>query len=286
MESSSQFIAIVRGLIEASIEKLIPFPGCVVDRESFSNGKMLRTHLASKLAGCDTAQVNFDTLVNACAATELVHTASLCHDDVIDNGMMRRGLPALWMTLSPSRAILTGDLFFCEAINLLLRTANGRYVENFLLKIREVCISEIEHEIVLQGEQLNYATCIRIARGKTGPLFAFIGYVCGGDNEALSSALEEAGYFIGTAYQFADDLLDIVGDEHISGKSLHTDEKRGKYTFAQSLEADRTKINAIINDFCTSASLCLEEWPRMQSALEQFVNDNLQCVFNRVGMLM
>ena len=284
MEPSLKLIAIVRELIEASIENLIPSPGCAVDFESFSNGKMLRTRLASKLAGCDAVRINFDTLASACAATELVHTASLCHDDVIDNAMMRRGLPALWMTSSPSRAILTGDLLFCEAMNLLFKTANGRYLDNFVSKIREVCLSEIEHEIVLQGEQLNYATCIRIARGKTGPLFAFMGYVCGGDNKALSSALEEAGYYLGTAYQLADDLIDIVGDEHISGKSLHTDEKRGKYTFAKSLGADRNKIYTIIDDFCTSAAQCLEEWPHMKSAIEQFVNKDLQYVFNRVGL--
>ncbi len=284
MEPSLKFVDVVKELIKASIKKLIPPPGCAVDFKSFNNGKMLRTRLASKLAECDTAQVNFDTLANACAATELVHTASLCHDDVIDNGTIRRGLPALWITSSPSRAILIGDLFFCEAINLLLKTTDGHYIKNFILKIREVCLSEIEHNIILQGEQLNYATCVRIARGKTGPLFAFVCYVCGGADEALSYALEEAGYYIGTAYQLADDLIDIVGNEHISGKSLRGDEKRCKYTLAQSLVDDRDKIYAIIDTFCISAAQCLEEWPQMKDALEQFVNEDLQNTFNRVGL--
>ncbi len=140
----------VKILIAAMTEKVTSSLGCTVDLETLKHGKMLRTRLATKLAECDITPVSLDTLAHACAATELVHTASLCHDDVIDNGLLRRGLPSLWRISSPSAAVLIGDLFFCEAINMLQKTAEGRYLPAFISKVKEVCTAEIEQEILLR----------------------------------------------------------------------------------------------------------------------------------------
>jgi len=243
---------------------------------------MLRTRLAAHLAESVTSLSNIETIVRASAATELVHTASLCHDDVIDGGIIRRGFPTLWKTSGISCAILIGDLFLCESIDLLLKTAEGRYIGSFVSKVREICKAEIEHEVLLRGKLVDPETCVKLARGKTGALFAFIGLVCGGDNAALSSALEEAGYCIGTAYQFADDLHDIIGNEYLSGKTLGSDSHRGKYTLPQCSETPQITVHNRVSELCLSAINCLNEWPRVRRGLEQFLSSDLQTAFNRM----
>lgn len=93
---SQDFVYQVKLVIAAQIEKMTSFYKCTIDPESLMPGKMLRTRLAAQLAASDTTVFsNIETLVSICVATELVHTASLCHDDVIDNSVIRRGLPAI-----------------------------------------------------------------------------------------------------------------------------------------------------------------------------------------------
>ena len=243
---------------------------------------MLRTCLSARLAECDMVYANIEKLVSACFATELVHTASLCHDDVIDNGLIRRGQTTLWKITGASNAVLIGDLLLCEAIDVLLNVDGGRYIRPFVSKVKEVCTTEIEQEIVLRGGQPDEHTCMRLARGKTGPLFAFVGLVYGGNDLSLSSALEDAGYRIGTAYQLADDLLDIVGDERLSGKTLGSDSRRRKFTLPQSSIITRNKICEKISELCLSALDYLNEWPRVQRNLEKFFESDLQLVFNHI----
>ena len=228
--NSDSLVARVRKLIADRVAAL-PLPG--LNPAAISQllpGKMLRTRLAARLAAGETRAADPQTLPIVCAATEMAHTASLCHDDVIDGGLIRRRQPALWRTTSPSGAVLIGDLLLCEAMDLLLDTEGGRHVAPFVAKIREVCAAEAEQELLFRGQQPEVETCLRLARGKTGALFAFVAGVCGGDDEPLASALEEAGYKLGTAYQLADDLLDVIGSEELTGKTLGTDARREKRT--------------------------------------------------------
>ncbi|MFC1691900.1 polyprenyl synthetase family protein [Candidatus Latescibacterota bacterium] len=278
--SLNEFVSLVRDFLLTRTEKVIYSFGCEITRESLMPGKMLRTRLADRLASYDKISVNSETLVRACAAVELVHTASLLHDDVIDNGQIRRGVQTFWKATNPSQAVLTGDLLLCEAMDMIQKTQKGRYTEIFITKVREVCQAEIEQELVLRRRQLDETTCMRLSRGKTGPLFAFVGLVCGGDNSALSAALEESGYLIGTAYQLADDLIDIIGDEQRYGKTLGSDLRRGKFTLPQSMETPQ-RINKKIVELCISALDCLNEWPRNRKGLKEFIKSDLQWSFDR-----
>ncbi len=225
--------------------------------------------------------MNPATVQAACAATEMVHTASLCHDDVVDNSMIRRSLPTVWRTSSPSGAILIGDLLLCEAMDLLISTENGRYLTSFMGRLTEVVRAEIEQELVWRGSAADAETCLRLARGKTGPLFGFVAGVCGGDDGALCGLLEEAGYRIGTAYQIADDLLDILGTESTVGKTLGTDSVRGKLTLPQ-LDDDGWRVaQENIRDLCTSAVELLKEFPKVQEGLTEFLIHDFRPVLDR-----
>lgn len=270
------FVARVRQLVADRIGVLpLPFVGEGV-LPQLMPGKMLRTRLAARLLRVRPTALRHENVARLCAATEMAHTASLCHDDIIDRGLVRRGHAALWRVTSRSAAVLIGDLLLCEALDLLLHTESGRYMGSFVSKVREVCAAESEQELRWRGKPLDSHTCLRLARGKTGPFFAFVGQACGGDDKALSSALEEAGYRIGTAYQIADDLLDMTEKHAIAGKTLGTDSKRGKFTLAHDSVAGASTARKHVAELCSSALECLNAWPRAQDALAHFLVDDLQ----------
>ncbi len=242
---------------------------------------MLRTRLAARLVASGAASADLRTLERLCAAIEIVHTTSLLHDDVIDNGLLRRARPSLWTLTSPSAAILIGDMLLCKAMELLVSTDGGRHVSVFLSKVREVCAAEVEQEIALRGKLVDMSTSLRLAREKTGPLFALAGLVAGGDDADLSAALEQAGYQIGTAYQVFDDLVDVVGDEREAKKTLRTDVLRRKFTIAQ--DPERGPLNAAesVEDLCRSAVDSVKRWPRARAGIETYLDCDLRPVFER-----
>ena len=257
-----------------------------------SPGKMLRTRLAARLAGLvartglpagrarPSAAATRDSQRSAasqvcierlCAAVEIVHTASLCHDDIVDNAPVRRGRPSAPKALGVAGALLVGDLLFCEAIDLVTGTEEGAYLPSFLAKAAEVVRSEAEQELVYRGKDLDEATCLRLARGKTGPLFAFAASICGGRDEALTAALEQAGYDVGAAYQTADDMLDVFGDEREAGKTLGTDRLRGKTTLAQKGDGARRSSREHVRRLCASALDRLAAYPPAREALREYL---------------
>jgi geranylgeranyl pyrophosphate synthase len=276
------FLHAVRGLIARRVWKAAGFAMLGEEEvEQLLPGKMLRSRLAARLTAGGAAPVDRRTLRHACAATELVHTASLCHDDVVDNAVIRRARPALWQTTGASAAILIGDLLLCEALELVMEVEGGRLMPAFVAKVREVIRTEVEQELLLRGRRVDEGECIRVARGKTGPLFALVARVCGGGEAGLSEALEEAGYRIGTAYQLADDLLDVMGDEGVAGKTLGTDSVRRKYTLplcgADGWRIARDHAGAL----CESALKRLEAHPAARRAVAEFLRRDLQPVLDR-----
>ncbi len=252
-------------------------------------GKMLRTRWAARLAESGGVQVSPGTLAAACAATELAHTASLCHDDVIDGGFLRRQQPTLWRVLGPSAAILIGDLLLCEAMDVLRSVENGGLVGPFVAKLREVCAAELEQDLDSRGKVLEETACLRMARGKSGPFFAFVGYACGGAQPDLCAALEEAGYQVGTLYQIADDLLDVIGGA-AAGKTLGTDAALRKFTLPQAVPAGPARTRERICALRDAALDGMQAWPPMRVALSQFFQRDLQPVFaqfdERLGEFM
>jgi geranylgeranyl pyrophosphate synthase len=236
-----------------------------------STGKMLRTLLTQRLCSTDPKGFDMEAMAYSCAAVELVHAATLFHDDVIDVGEVRRGEPALWRQTSASASILIGDLFLCRAINFLSRKGSAKLIGQFIDKMHETCSAEIRQELVLRGRDLSEKDCLEVARGKTGPLFAFCAALCSKGDRRLEAALEEAGYRIGTAYQLADDLIDEKGDCDTSNKTLGTDRLRKKYTLARVNNDQTGYMKGLITSLCTSAADVLDQWPLLQSGLNTYL---------------
>jgi len=276
----SRFLDRVRGVVRGRVDAALGPLQLGVDLTALHPGKMLRSRFGGRIIAAGVSGVDEQDALKACAAIELVHTASLCHDDVIDNGLIRRARPTFWQTTTASGAILVGDILLCEAMRLVGSIRAGVYVDSFLAKVSEVCQAEARQELQFRGRRLSADQCLEIARGKTGPLFAFVGEVSAGTSDPeLAYALEEAGYRIGTAYQLGDDLLDLAGREEDAGKTLGTDRLRGKATLP-SLDSDDGGRAAArrICEVITRAVAGLDPWPAAHAAVQTYVRRDLEPV--------
>ncbi len=267
----------VRRLVRRSVQESV---GKLVGDEAVGlllGGKMLRTRLAVRAARGSGAEQR--RLERACAAVELVHTATLCHDDLIDGAALRRGRPALWRQIGSRAAVLVGDLLLSRAFELITLT-DLLSVRRFAAGIREVALTEAAQELDGAGEQSEEAR-LRLARGKTGPLFAFAAWAAAGQDPALRDALEEAGYRIGTAYQIADDLLDVAGSELAAGKTLGTDRRRGVPTLPGMGPDGQQTAKRRLAELCRSAAALLVPWPAVQEGVSEYLCLDLQPVLDR-----
>lgn len=260
---------IARGLERTVLSRLTDNTAGLV-----ASGKMLRSRLIFHVG--PAAQVPHTTLVHAAAAVELVHGASLLHDDVIDGGYLRRGAPTFWVERGISAAILVGDMLLFKAVELMCEVEQGRLTPLLVRLTGEVCDAESEQELLLRGKSPTWENCVRIARRKTGALFAFSAGACGGLDTALTSTLIECGYAVGTAYQLADDILDANGSEEESGKSLGSDEARGKTAVGALSPSEQAEAVATIDQLCRQSEDSLQPWPAVQRAWRAFMDADLR----------
>lgn len=272
--SESSLVVRVKDIIRQSMAKNESPALNLSDVVGLSFGKMLRTRLACSVTD-DNPQGWSSGLDFVCAAVELIHTASLFHDDVIDGASLRRGKPTLWKKFSPSGAVLLGDVIYCRSLMLLIESEGRAHLKSFVEKVHEVCMAESEQELLTRGAPCDFDASVRIARYKTGPLFALVGRCCGNGDVALTKALEEVGYGVGTAYQLADDLIDEVGDCGAAGKTLGTDRLRNKHTLAQQSDSSQKKIREAIYSVCDASIRLLDPWPKKQEGLALYLKETL-----------
>jgi geranylgeranyl pyrophosphate synthase len=279
--TADEFLARVQEIIVSRVAR--PASNLVdLDVRQMMPGKMLRSRLAGRLVESGLSGGDWSDAARLSAAIELAHTASLCHDDVIDNADIRRGLPSLWCVTGASGAVLIGDILLCEAIELVMTTDGGSCLAKFLARLKEVITAEAKGELILRGTILDEPTCLDLARGKTGPLFAFVAGVCGRDDRDLEAALEEAGYLIGTAYQLADDLLDRIGDEDLAGKTLGTDQHRGKFTLACDGPDEQDLLHREVQRLFDSAAGQLAGWAQAEDAIRHYLVEDIQPLFQKL----
>jgi len=255
-------------------------------RRTLRPGKMLRSRLAARLyaAGYHDGYIEDGQLVRVCAATELAHTGSLCHDDVIDSGFMRRFMPSLWRNVGSTGAVLIGDLLLCDAMKLIVETSRPPIIKEFVSKLSEVVEAETAQEFSAGGGETGEKKLISVARSKTGPLFAFPAMACGWKNRKLSEDLEEAGYLIGTAYQLGDDLLDEIGSESALGKTLGTDRAREKPTLPQTGANGNGRTEETIGKLLDETLSRLARHPDHREALLDFITADMSPVFEKNGI--
>jgi geranylgeranyl pyrophosphate synthase len=173
-------------------------------------------------------------------------------------------------------AILVGDLLLCAAYDLLRHGAPIEVQHALAEHTREVCLAEVEQELVRRGRPTTWAAAERAARQKTGALFAFAGYGAAGARGPLAESLREAGYLAGTAYQLSDDLLDMNGDSHMAGKTLGRDAERRKPTTAALTGGDPAPARRRLAELRADAERLLANWSEALDAWRTFWAFDLQ----------
>lgn len=168
-------------------------------------------------------------------AAELIHSATLLHDDVIDDSKERRGRETSRVVWGNAVSVLAGDLLLTHALEVVhpLDGADGRILGDLLATLRKMVDGEI---VQLRGRaslDLSELTYERVVQGKTASLFAWAcrsGARAAHGDERAAAALGAYGAHVGVAFQIVDDLLDLVGDPKRTGKALLGDVKEGKPT--------------------------------------------------------
>ncbi|MDF7822495.1 polyprenyl synthetase family protein [Pontiellaceae bacterium B12227] len=261
-------------LKDSSISKLLP-----ANKNLLGSGKMLRSRLTLALGNANS--IPEEELINAGAAVDMIHGASLLHDDVIDGGLIRRGAPTFWKKYGINGTILFGDMLMFKALALLTAVNREDLLRELIDRTGEVCTSEVEQELILRGSPGTWEECEMVGRYKTGSLFAFAAVAAGDRSGDQADALREAGYLLGTAYQLADDVLDASGNEHVSGKTLGTDDKRGKTTaITVTKNAPSDPIDYIYSLLDASAAQ-LAAWPEIHGAWITFLNVTMKPVLSK-----
>lgn len=175
-------------------------------------------------------------------AVELVHNATLLHDDVVDLGDLRRGLPAARVVYGNAASIFGGDWLLIDALGRIQAAGQPEVLARMLEVVKQMVIAE-SLQLARRGKvRSSAADYFRIVDGKTASLFRwamFAGARAGGVSNEVASALEDYGQKLGVAFQLVDDLLDFAGDPAATGKALLTDLREGKMTYPLILAMDR-----------------------------------------------
>lgn len=193
-------------------------------------GKRLRPVLMFYTACCLGA--TGEAIVKAAAAYELVHMASLVHDDIVDDSPWRRGAPSVYSRWGAKTAVLYGDFLFAQALSLAGQ-CGGEFVRRLGQAIEQLVAAEFEQQAGLYGVNDDEVAYMRRIEKKTASLLsgccAAVAQMCGAD--ALhQDALTRYGWALGLAYQITDDILDLVGGEAQTGKTPLSDLSHGLVT--------------------------------------------------------
>lgn len=236
-----------------------------------NQGKQLRPVLVALSAGA-TGQVN-DSLVTVAVIIEMVHLATLVHDDVMDEAEIRRRRPTLAANWGNTISVLVGDCLFANALRLAASFPTPEICRAVASATNTVCSGEI-----LQTHQRRDFPCTRsqyfkVLEMKTAELFALsceLGAAMGGATRAGQSALRKYGLALGTAYQIFDDCVDLFGTEADVGKSLGSDLASGKLTlpvlivFENGSAEDQARLRGYVQNWEPGLL------PRLQELLEKY----------------
>jgi octaprenyl-diphosphate synthase len=194
-------------------------------------GKRLRP-LVALLAAGTTGEIS-SSHVDLAVIVELIHIATLVHDDIMDEADRRRGQPTVNARWGNSLSVLLGDCLFAHALNLAAGFDQPQISRAIARTASEVCSGEMIQTQRRFDLQLRVEDYLRIVEMKTGSLFAVAAELAAqmsGAGASTTATLQRYGLRIGTAYQIYDDCLDLAGTEARTGKTLGTDLRKGKFT--------------------------------------------------------
>lgn len=226
-------LELVLSILEKTAGEASPYINSYLIDMVQSHGKMLRP--AFVLLGALTCNRPIDHEVCEIAAVlEMIHIASLIHDDIIDSASLRRGKPTLFKQLGARKAVLAGDYMLTRAISLIHTTeSQGLSPQHISRAFTRLCTSEISQDSEEWDFSISKTHYLRRIAGKTATLFAlslYAGAHLADADELKKIRLHRIGYAIGMAFQIKDDILDYIGTKSSMGKQTGKDLASGIIT--------------------------------------------------------
>ena len=231
IEPVEPFLLAVNQRLADQIQEFDPDIAAYAEYALTCQGKQLRPALVALSAGA--IGKTGDAHVLAAVIIEMIHLATLVHDDVIDEAQIRRGRPTLAANWGNEISVLLGDCLFAHALKLAASFPTTEICRCVASATNTVCAGEILQTQRQKNFELKRAEYFKVIQMKTGELFALscdLGAYLSGATASQRQNLRHYGLEIGTAYQVYDDCLDVFGSEVAAGKSLGTDLAKGKLT--------------------------------------------------------
>ncbi|GAB4331134.1 MAG: heptaprenyl diphosphate synthase component II [Dehalococcoidia bacterium] len=224
-------LILVEDLLESTKNVDIPPLKKMLDHALEPRGKRIRPALV--LLSGTFGDYNLNRLVPLGAAIELLHTASLVHDDVVDGAESRRGRPTANVLFDNALTVLLGDYMFANAAEMVTRTGSLPVTRLFALTLMKMTSGELDQDAAAFDVGNDIQHYLWRIGGKTAALFANSsqgGAMLAGCTDEDVEALRSYGYNLGMAFQIVDDVLDFTGDEAVLGKPAGSDLREGTIT--------------------------------------------------------
>lgn len=207
-------------MVEESLERFVR-----------SGGKRLRPTLT--IIGATFGEYKSEIVVPLATSIEIMHMATLIHDDIVDDAETRRGTRTIQSTLGKNTAVYCGDFLFTRAFMLIADMAEVDMMKDMSKAIAFICDSEIDQNEQKYDQTVNVRKYLKRIGGKTAALFSLsiaVGAHKAGCDKKLTTKLSNIGKNVGMAFQIVDDILDFTGNEKTVGKPLLSDAKQGIFT--------------------------------------------------------
>ncbi|MDR1969111.1 MAG: polyprenyl synthetase family protein [Burkholderiaceae bacterium] len=221
----------VDALIARRLASEVPLVGEVARYIISAGGKRLRPVLL--LLTCGALGCRSPHRFNLAAVVEFIHTATLLHDDVVDESTLRRGRSTANEVFGNPASVLVGDFLYSRAFQMMVETGHMRVMEILADATNVIAEGEVLQLMNMHDASLDEASYLRVIRSKTAKLFeasSRLAAVLAGAPPQIEQACAEYGQSLGTAFQVIDDVLDYDGDVAEMGKNLGDDLREGKAT--------------------------------------------------------
>jgi octaprenyl-diphosphate synthase len=224
-------MAAVDEVIARRLDSGVPLVGEVCRYIVSAGGKRLRPALL--LLVCGALDYRGTQRFNMAAVVEFIHTATLLHDDVVDESTLRRGRPTANENFGNPASVLVGDFLYSRAFQMMLDAGQMRVMEILADATNVIAEGEVLQLMNMHDATLDETAYLRVIRSKTAKLFeasARLGALLAGAGAQLEQVCATYGQALGTAFQVIDDVLDYDGDTIEMGKNLGDDLREGKAT--------------------------------------------------------
>ncbi len=205
-----------------------------------AGGKRLRPALLLLMAGA--LGYKGEQRFNLAAVVEFIHTATLLHDDVVDESTLRRGRPTANESFGNPASVLVGDFLYSRAFQMMLDADDLRVMQILAEATNVIAEGEVLQLMNMHDATLDEEAYLRVIRSKTAKLFEAstrLAAVLAGATPEVEEACAAYGQALGTAFQVVDDVLDYAGDAHETGKNVGDDLREGKTTLPLILAMQR-----------------------------------------------